>query len=111
MFTLNHRYGATSPLPSDLLARIASAIAGLWSRRRQGRHARLMIAELQTFDDAMLKDIGIQRCQIASAVLYGGRDEWYVPLGDTGWQAAPKPPAHRTIPARKLTVRHGNNDI
>jgi uncharacterized protein YjiS (DUF1127 family) len=110
MHTLYHRYGDTSPLPSDWLARIASAIAGFWSRRRQGRHARLMIAELQTFDDAMLKDIGIQRCQIESAVLHGW-DEWYAPLTDTGWSAAPTPQQHRTMPACNLTERHNYNDI
>ena len=103
MYTLHHRYGDTSPLPSDWLARIASAIAGAWSRSRRVRHGRLIIAELRTFDDAMLKDIGIQRCQIESAVLYGGRDEWYAPLTDAGWSAAPTPQTHRTIPVRNVS--------
>ena len=111
MYTLHHRYGDTSPLPSDWLARIASAIAGFWSRRRQGRHARLMIAELQTFDEAMLKDIGIQRCQIESAVLHGGRHVWYAPLTDAGWSAAPTPQTHRTMPARNVSEKHHYNDI
>jgi uncharacterized protein YjiS (DUF1127 family) len=111
MYTLRRRYGDTSPLTSDWLARIASAIAMFWSRRRQGRHARLMIAELQTFDDAMLKDIGIQRCQIESAVLHGARDEWYAPLTDAGWSAAPTPQTHRTVPARNSAERHNYNDV
>ena len=102
MYTLHHRYSDTSPLPSDWLARVASAIARFWSRSRQGRHARLMIAELQMFDDAMLKDIGIQRCQIESAVLHGGRDVWYAPLTDAGWSAAPTPQTHRTMPAQRV---------
>jgi uncharacterized protein YjiS (DUF1127 family) len=35
-----------------------------------------MIAKLQVLDDAMLKDIGIHRCQIESAVLNGEWAEW-----------------------------------
>jgi uncharacterized protein YjiS (DUF1127 family) len=61
MFTLNHRYGDTSPLPFDWLARIASTIARFWSRSRRERHVRLVSAELQALDDRMLKDIGLQR--------------------------------------------------
>ena len=111
MYTLHHRYGDTSPLASDWLARIATGIAGFWSRRRQGRHARLMIAELQTFDDAMLKDIGLQRCQIESAVLHGGREEWYAPLTDAGWSSTPTPQPRRTMPARSPTERCNCNDV
>jgi uncharacterized protein YjiS (DUF1127 family) len=110
MYILHHRYGDTSPLPSDWLARVASAIVGFCSRRRQGRHARLMIAELRTFDDAMLKDIGLQRCQIESAVLHG-RDEWYAPLTDAGWSATPTPQTHRTMPARNASERYNCNDV
>jgi len=76
MFTLDHRYGDTSPLTFNWLTRIASTIARFWSRRRWERHARRMIAELQALDDAMLKDIGIHRCQIESAVLNGEWAEW-----------------------------------
>ena len=108
MFTLNHRYGDTSPIPFDWLARIASTIARFWSLRRRVRHVWLISAELHTLDDRMLKDIGLQRCQIKSAVLHGGRDVWYAPLTDTGWSAAPQ--AHRTMPTRDLTERHSNND-
>jgi hypothetical protein len=54
---------------------------------REDRHARLMSAELQALDDRMLKDIGLRRFQIESAVLNGGRDEWYASLADTGWPA------------------------
>jgi uncharacterized protein YjiS (DUF1127 family) len=68
MFTLNHRH-ADTPLPFGWLARIASTIARFWSRGRRERHTRLMSAELQALDDRMLKDIGIHRCQIGSAVL------------------------------------------
>ena len=84
MFTLNHRYGDTSPIPFDWLARIASTIARFWSLRRRVRHVWLINAELHALDDRMLKDIGLQRCQI-------GRDEWYAPLTDTSWSAAPTP--------------------
>jgi uncharacterized protein YjiS (DUF1127 family) len=76
MFTLDHQYGGMSPFTFNWLARIASAIARFWSRRRHERHARLMIAKLQVLDDAMLKDIGIHRCQIESAVLNGEWAEW-----------------------------------
>ena len=80
MFTLYHPHGDTSPLPSDWLARIASTILRFWFRMRQYRHTRLMIAELRALDDRMLKDIGLQRYEIESAVLYGQRTDWYVPL-------------------------------
>ena len=73
MFTLNHWYGDTSRLTFNLLAWIASSIARFWSRTRRERHARLMIAKLHGLDDAMLKDMGIHRCQIESAVRNG---EW-----------------------------------
>jgi uncharacterized protein YjiS (DUF1127 family) len=109
MFTLNHRYGDTSPLPFDWLGRIASTIARLWSRSCRVRHVRLMSAELHALDDRMLKDIGLQRCQIKSAVLHGGRDVWYAPLTDTGWSAAPQ--AHRTMPARNVSERRHYNDV
>jgi uncharacterized protein YjiS (DUF1127 family) len=108
MFALNHRYGDTSPLPFDWLARIASTIARFWSRWHRVQHVRLMSTELQALDDRMLKDIGLQRCQIESAVLSGGRAEWYVPLADTGWPAAPIPHTHRATPARILTERQNN---
>ena len=99
MFALNHRYRDTSPLPSDWLARITSTIARFWLRMRQDRHARLMSGELQALDDRMLKDIGLQRCQIANSMLNGRRDEWYVPLADMDWPAAPTPQARRAMPA------------
>ncbi len=108
MFALNHRYGDTSPLPFTWLARIASTTARFWSHRRRERHVRLASAELQSLDDRMLKDIGLRRCQIESAVLSGGRAEWYVPLADTGWPAAPIPHTRRTMPARILTERQNN---
>jgi uncharacterized protein YjiS (DUF1127 family) len=111
MLTLNHRHGDTSPLPLDWLARIASTIARFWSRSRLERHVRLMSAELRALDDRMLKDIGLQRCQIESAIPHGGRAEWYAPLADTGWLAAPISQTHRTMPARSLTERHNNHDI
>jgi uncharacterized protein YjiS (DUF1127 family) len=76
MFTLNHRYGDTSPLPFDWLARIASTIARFWSRGHRERHTRSMIAKLHALDDAMLKDMGIHRCQIESAVRSGDWAEW-----------------------------------
>jgi uncharacterized protein YjiS (DUF1127 family) len=91
MFTLNHRHGHTSPPPFGWLVRIVSTIATFWSRSRRGRHVRLMSAELQALDGRMLKDIGIHRCQIGSAVLNGGRAEWYVPIADTGWPVTPIP--------------------
>jgi uncharacterized protein YjiS (DUF1127 family) len=103
MFILNHRYGDTSPLPFDWPARIVSTIARFWSHCRRERHVRVTSAELQALDDRMLKDIGIQRCQIESAVLNGRRAEWYAPLGDGGWPAEPIPQTHRTMPARSLT--------
>ena len=87
MFILNHRYGDTSPLPFDWFARIASTIARFWFRSRRERHVRLTSAALQALDDRMLKDIGLRRFQIESAVLNGGRDEWYASLADTGWPA------------------------
>lgn len=100
MFTLNHRYGDTSPRPFDWLARVASAIARFWTRSRQKRHERLMIAELQALDDRTLKDIGIYRCEIEGAVLNACRAEWY---------AIPR--THRTTLARNLTEGQHNNDI
>jgi uncharacterized protein YjiS (DUF1127 family) len=36
-------------------------------------HRRKAIRELQTFDDRMLADIGLQRCDIESAVSLGRR--------------------------------------
>lgn len=94
MLTLHHRYGDTSPLPFNWLARIASTIARFWSSGRAKRHARLMSADLQALDDRMLKDIGLQRYQIESAVLNGGRADWYAPLA-----------------GMNSTKRHNNNDI
>ena len=82
MFSQNHRYGDASPLPFDWPARIASASATLWSRRRRIRQVRLTSAGLQALDDRMLRDIGLQRCQIESVVLNGGRVEWYIRLAD-----------------------------
>jgi uncharacterized protein YjiS (DUF1127 family) len=108
MFTLNYLYGETSPLPIDWLTRIASTTARAWARRRRVRHVRLMSTELQALDDRMLKDIGLQRCQIESAALNRGRAGWYVPLADTNWPAAPTPRTDRTSPARKLTERQNN---
>jgi Domain of unknown function (DUF1127) len=66
---------------------------------REDRHARLMSAELQALDDRMLKDIGLRRCQIASPMLNGRCAEWYVPLADLDWTAAPTR-AHRAMPAQ-----------
>jgi uncharacterized protein YjiS (DUF1127 family) len=80
MFALHHRYGDTSPLPSGWLARITSTIAGLWSRMCLDRYSQLMSVELQALDDRMLKDIGLQRCQIASPMPNGRYAEWCVPL-------------------------------
>jgi uncharacterized protein YjiS (DUF1127 family) len=111
MFTLNHRYGDTSPLPFDWLARIASTVARCWSRSRRERHVRLVSAELQALDDRMLKDIGLQRYRIERVVLNGGRGEWYALVAPTGWRAVPIPQTHRTMPARNWTERHNNNDI
>jgi uncharacterized protein YjiS (DUF1127 family) len=68
MFTLNHRYGDTSPLPINWLARMASTVARFWSHRCQEQHVRLMSAELQALDDRTLKDIGIYRCEIESVL-------------------------------------------
>jgi uncharacterized protein YjiS (DUF1127 family) len=76
MFTLDRQYGGMSPFTFNWLASIASTIARFWSRSRQERHARLMIAKLQALDDKMLKDIGIHRSQIESAVLNGEWAEW-----------------------------------
>jgi uncharacterized protein YjiS (DUF1127 family) len=98
MFTLNHRYSDTSPLRFDWLERMASTIARFWSRSRRERHMRLTSAELRGLDDRMLKDIGLQRWQIESAVLNGRQAEWCAPLADTGWPAAPIPQTHRTMP-------------
>ena len=106
MFTLNHWYGDTPPIPFDWLARIASTIARFWSRRHRVRHVRLMSTELQALDDRMLKDIGLQRCQIASAVL-NGRDEWYIPLTD-GLVGGTDTATHRSMPRRALTKRRNN---
>src|ERR1700760_307518 len=111
MFTLNHRHGDTSPRPLDWLARMASAMARFWSRGRPERHARLTIGDLQALNDTMLKDIGIHRCPIESAVLNCVRSEWYAPAAPTGWRAAAIPQTHRTMPARNLTEEHYNNDI
>ena len=77
MFTLISRRGDTSPLLSVWLAPIASSVASFWSRCCQKRHARLMRAELQALDDRMLKDIGLQRLEIESALLHGERFGWY----------------------------------
>jgi uncharacterized protein YjiS (DUF1127 family) len=76
MFTLNHWYGDTSRVPFNWLAWIASTIARFWSCTCRERHARLMIAKLHALDDAMLKDMGIHRCQIESAVRDGEWAEW-----------------------------------
>ena len=100
MFTLDHRYGDTSPLRFDWLARIASTIARFRSRTRQARHVRRTITELKTLDDGMLKDIGLYRCHIESAALNAWRPEWYG-----------IPQTHRTMSARNLTEWHNNNDI
>ena len=78
MSTLIYRHGDTSP-PSGWLARIASNFASFWSRSRRKRHAWVMSAELQALDDRMLKDIGLQRFQIESAVLHSERLGWNAP--------------------------------
>jgi uncharacterized protein YjiS (DUF1127 family) len=109
MSTLIYRHGDMSPLPSGWLARIASSITGVWSRLRQKRNARLMSAELRALDDRMLKDIGLQRCQIGSAVLHGERFEWYVPSADTVWAMSLIPQSHRT-PAGHLADRYNSDD-
>ena len=83
MFILNHRYGDTSPLPFDWPALPPSPGSG----PAAAGNVRLVSTELQALDDRMLKDIGLQRYRIESAVLNGGRDEWYAPLADTGWPA------------------------
>ena len=106
MFTLDYQHGDTSAAPVDWLTRIASTIARFWSRSRRKRHVRLISAELQTLDDRMLKDIGLQRCQIKSVAL-NGWDEWYAPLASADWSAAPISP-HRTMPTRDLTERQNN---
>jgi hypothetical protein len=80
VLTLNHRYGDISPSTFNWLARVASTIARVWTRRRREQHVRLMSSELQGLDDRMLKDIGIQRCRIETAVLNGRLAEWYAPL-------------------------------
>jgi uncharacterized protein YjiS (DUF1127 family) len=100
MFTLNHQYGETSLLPVDWLARIASTIARFWSGSRQGRHVRLVSAELQALDDRMLKDIGLQRYRIERAVLNGGQAEWYAPAHRYGLVGGADTATHRSMPAR-----------
>jgi uncharacterized protein YjiS (DUF1127 family) len=94
MFTLNDQYADTSPLPFDWLARIASIIARFWSDSRRKRYVPLISAELRALDDRMLKDIGLQRYQIESALLYGQGTDWYAPLAGMNY-----------------TERHNNDDI
>jgi uncharacterized protein YjiS (DUF1127 family) len=104
MFTLTSRHIDTWPFPSAWLAPIASGIAGFWSRFRQKRCARLTSAELHALDDRMLKDIGLQRFQIKSAVLHGERLGWYAPLADEVWTAR-----HRTMAGHNRNDRRENN--
>jgi uncharacterized protein YjiS (DUF1127 family) len=111
MFTLKYQYGDRYPLRFDWLARIASTIARFWARWRRERLALLPSADLQALDDAMLKDIGVHRCMIDSAVLAGGRAEWYALVADSSWPAAAIPQARRLMPTRNLSERHSNNDI
>jgi uncharacterized protein YjiS (DUF1127 family) len=97
MSTLIYRHGDASPLPYGWLARIASGIASCWSGVRRERQVRLTSAELRALDDRMLKDIGLQRFQINSAVPHGERFGWYAPLADTVWAASLIPRSHRTL--------------
>ena len=109
MSTLTYRHGDTSPLPSGWLARIASGIAGVWSRCGRKRHAWVMSADLQALDDRMLKDIGLQRCGIERALLHGERLEWYIPLADTVWAMALIPQSSHTLPGH-LADRRNSHD-
>jgi uncharacterized protein YjiS (DUF1127 family) len=111
MFTLTYRHGDTSPLPSGWLARIASNIASFCSRSRRKRHAWVMSAELQSLDDRMLKDIGLQRLQIRSAVPHSEWRGWYAPPADTVWAVALIPQSHRTMTGNNLADRHNSDDI
>jgi uncharacterized protein YjiS (DUF1127 family) len=54
---------------------ITSFLANLRSRIRRGRDSRLAIAELRTFDDRELRDVGISRCDIEHPAGRGDRCE------------------------------------
>jgi uncharacterized protein YjiS (DUF1127 family) len=90
MFTLTHRNGDTSSPPFNWVGRITSTITSFWSRRRGEGHVPLMIADLRAFNDAMLKDIGLQRCR-ESVVLNCGGADWCAAIAPTGWRMAPIP--------------------
>jgi hypothetical protein len=87
---MNHRNGDTSSPPFNGLARITSTIARFWPRRRREGHVPLMVADLRVFNDAMLKDIGLQRCR-ESVVLNWSRADWYTVITPTGRRIAPIP--------------------
>jgi uncharacterized protein YjiS (DUF1127 family) len=110
MFALHYPYVYVSVIAFGWLARFASAIARFRSRRRRARHVRLMSAELRALDDRMLKDIGLRRYHVGSAVLNGAPAEWYAPLAEPDWPAKKIPQTHGAMPTHKLTERHRNDD-
>jgi uncharacterized protein YjiS (DUF1127 family) len=52
-------------------ARIRSRVVRLWSAFCKRRQMRRVVAELEVLDDRVLRDIGIDRCEIESIVTYG----------------------------------------
>ncbi|MEZ5816851.1 MAG: DUF1127 domain-containing protein [Hyphomicrobiaceae bacterium] len=60
---------AEQPVASGTVARIAHFAAGLAETFREARAAKKARSELMALDDRMLRDIGLDRSEIASAVL------------------------------------------
>lgn len=67
---ITERVRSTSPGWS---ARITSLAARFWSRMRRKREVRLAITRLDVLDDRTLKDIGLHRSQVESAVTHRER--------------------------------------
>jgi uncharacterized protein YjiS (DUF1127 family) len=76
---------------------VAAWASGRWAAYRRWRELRAAAAQLQTFDDRQLKDIGLRRSEISGAVYGYNRDE---SLRGRGHEA-PKP---------ELTIQSCGND-
>ena len=63
-----------APASLPLFARAAMAARSAWQGYRQRRRLKDTIITLEGLDDRTLKDIGLDRSEIESVVLTGGRD-------------------------------------
>jgi uncharacterized protein YjiS (DUF1127 family) len=62
--------------PSGWSATNATTVVRFWSRLRRTRRIRPTITRLEALDDHVLKDIGINRCQIEDIARHRDRCKW-----------------------------------